>query len=207
MYDPMGDENHEFVREANKMVSRCALLILLAMALGAVWILEQPLWSLLIFHPRMQELVLQYMGRLYQVSLTMGSFGAATVKPTKLYSNAAWIEDIAGAECLDEAAPTDGPSESAPTYVTYTDAAGETKVKGGPGLKATQAYTRRFAQEVRRAWVKNTPNKFLVRPFSDQSVDQLKSLLHMTDGDQLIKHIYIYIFCGSETNADSGTTV
>jgi hypothetical protein len=48
---------HDYVHEANVMVSRCTLLAWAALAAGAFYCLEQPAGSLLQFHPRWQELI------------------------------------------------------------------------------------------------------------------------------------------------------
>ncbi len=48
---------HEYVREANVMVSRCTLLAWAALAVGAFYCLEQPAGSLLQYHPRWQQLI------------------------------------------------------------------------------------------------------------------------------------------------------
>ena len=190
-YDALGDERRAFVRNANMMVSRCALLIRLAIALGIIWILEQPLSSLLIFHPRMQDIAKEFV--VYQISLTMDRFGATTPKPTKLYSNAPWISELAGAEWYEDAMPD---LDNLPTHYYYQNADGGVRVTGGPGLKETQTYTRRFGQEVRRTFSRNCPNKFLTRPTIEQDPELLKSSLHMVDGLYLFlpRGIYIYIY-------------
>ena len=45
------------VREANVMVSRVVLLLILVGALGKFWMLEQPSGSMMVNHPRFQELL------------------------------------------------------------------------------------------------------------------------------------------------------
>jgi hypothetical protein len=51
-YCPLGDTAHQYVRDANVMVSRSMLLALFGLALGHDWALEQPSSSLMFFHPR-----------------------------------------------------------------------------------------------------------------------------------------------------------
>jgi hypothetical protein len=51
-YWPLGDTSHQYVRDANTMVSRTVLLALFGLALGFDWALEQPSSSLMFFHPR-----------------------------------------------------------------------------------------------------------------------------------------------------------
>ena len=49
---PLGCEHVHSVRDGNIMVSRVILILMLIMARGAVFVLEQPLLSLLPEHPR-----------------------------------------------------------------------------------------------------------------------------------------------------------
>jgi len=177
MFNIWGDTNHKFVRDANVQVSRCALLIHLAMALGIVWILEQPLSSLLIFHPRMQDLAKDF--AMYKISFAMERYGSKTKKPTKLYSNADWIGDFADSEWYVDPNPD---FDSPVTYTKYFDANGQPKVQGGKDLKNTQDYTRRFAQEVRSLWRTNCRGQCAPRPEVVQDPEHLKQLLHMEPG-------------------------
>ena len=76
---------------ANLMVARCALLILLVIAMGCAWGLEQPATSLMTLHPAMEWLRrlagLLMNSEWYEVSTPMGAFNAPTVKMSKLYGN------------------------------------------------------------------------------------------------------------------------
>ena len=178
-YDSLGNTDLRFVRDANKMVSRCAILILLATALGIYWILEQPLSSLMIFHPRLQDIVT--LMRVWQVSFKMSQFGARSEKPTKLYSNAEWVSDIANAEsCVDD---LNCDLDSLETYVKYFDKDGHPKVKGGRDLKLTQEYPRKIGVEVRRAWRNRARRDVSAHPFSAQQPDALSGLLKLVAGD------------------------
>ena len=55
--NPLGRTDQHSVSDANVTVSRVALLVLLAVARGACWAIEQPASSLMPEHPRMQMLV------------------------------------------------------------------------------------------------------------------------------------------------------
>jgi hypothetical protein len=70
---------------ANQMVSRFVLLLRLAEALGALWVFEQPVNSLMQRHDRFQELFSALNVR--RTSWYLGDFGAQSKKPTWLYSN------------------------------------------------------------------------------------------------------------------------
>ena len=55
--NPMGRRTLEKVESANQMVSRVSLLIMLSMAVGATWLVEQPASSLVFLHVRLQQLL------------------------------------------------------------------------------------------------------------------------------------------------------
>lgn len=72
---PLGREDTRSVSDANLVVSRVALLILLAVARGASWIVEQPTTSLMPRHPRMMQLQkmslgLGWLGMLFAIPRT-----------------------------------------------------------------------------------------------------------------------------------------
>jgi hypothetical protein len=52
---PLGNDWQASVRSSNLIVTRFVLLCLLAVARGAVWLAEQPMSSLMLHHPRLQE--------------------------------------------------------------------------------------------------------------------------------------------------------
>ena len=53
-FDPLGRQDLPSVAEANIMVARSALVILLVLALNGTFMVEQPATSILWRHPRMQ---------------------------------------------------------------------------------------------------------------------------------------------------------
>lgn len=98
---------HAPVRSGNLQVSRCVLVILFAIAMGMVFVLEQPDKSILECHPRFQELV--QTGIVRVVTLCLGNFGAPSKKPVRIdvcaYVATATPELAANALCLPPAAP------------------------------------------------------------------------------------------------------
>jgi hypothetical protein len=83
----------------NKMVARCALLMLLAIAMGSAWCLEQPMTSLMAMHPALQWLK-ERAGCLsnaawFEVKTYMGAFEADTRKPSILYGNRRMVLSLA----------------------------------------------------------------------------------------------------------------
>ena len=82
--NPMGDPSVKSVAEGNQMVSRCALLLIIAFCRGLFFVLEQPRGSLLEVHPAMQKIFRKF--QIYRKAIKMGNFGAGSDKPTWLYS-------------------------------------------------------------------------------------------------------------------------
>lgn len=83
---PMGDVSQRSVREANLLTSRFVLLLLVAVARGAQWCVEQPQSSLLFLHNRF-KLVFQMATDGLMPALTtsrfwMGGYGAFSAKPS-----------------------------------------------------------------------------------------------------------------------------
>lgn len=73
------------MNQANIMVGRVCVLLLLAAAKSIFWILEQPINSLMEHHPIFQ--VLMKLVPIRRMPTHMSWFGGATLKPTWLYSS------------------------------------------------------------------------------------------------------------------------
>ena len=93
-----GRADRPYVAQANAMVSRMCLCILVAVALNLDWVLEQPLTSLMKQHPRMQAILgMSGAGAIKLVSevhTLMGAFGGFSPKPTMLIGTPRWLEDL-----------------------------------------------------------------------------------------------------------------
>ncbi|CAK0875171.1 unnamed protein product [Prorocentrum cordatum] len=74
---PLGDETQRYVRQANCMVERCILLILLLMSKGVFFVLEQPRGSSMRFHPRFQWMLQKH--KIWMVSFNMSRPEASLV--------------------------------------------------------------------------------------------------------------------------------
>lgn len=147
---PLGMPCHS-TAGANQMVARCGLLIMLCMAFGCAWILEQPATSLMVMHPVMVWLA-SHNGRMlncdwFEASTSMAAFNAETVKQTKLYGNRRSVFALARKK------PTDMRSESRDVVRITELSDGRPSVTGGSGLKATQAYTDDFGEAVLEAYI------------------------------------------------------
>ena len=97
----LGNQWIDNVAKANAMVSRMCLLICFLSARFISWILEQPASSLMVHHPRMRQ-IKEFskvesgagLSEFHEVKTSMGAFGAATRKPSKLYSSEKWIAKL-----------------------------------------------------------------------------------------------------------------
>ena len=67
------------------MTSRLMLLLRLAVALELSWMVEQPVTSLMVKHPRFQELL--GLTEVFRQAVHLGAFGASSSKPIHIYSN------------------------------------------------------------------------------------------------------------------------
>ena len=76
----------------------------------------------------------------------MGMYGASSPKPTILMSSSAWVFELW--RKLDTSIQFDNEDV---TYKTE-DSNGKVRVTGGPGLKATQAYTEQYGRTVCAEW-------------------------------------------------------
>ena len=73
------------------MVSRTIMILEVLVALGVAWLLEQPVGSLMICHPRFEAFCLKH--QVFKQKVDMEWFGAETQKPTWLFScHAFWDE-------------------------------------------------------------------------------------------------------------------
>lgn len=87
----LGNTEYQCVSEANIQVSRMCLLASFALCKLVHWCLEQPASSMMPWHFRMRDLVADtlYLTQPFTNTFTfMGSFGAPTQKPTRLFSSA-----------------------------------------------------------------------------------------------------------------------
>ena len=98
---PLGEESYESVQDANRMVGRVVILLLLCQAKRIWWLLEQPVNSLLEQHPLFQAFLKLPGVTVQRYTTSMFFFGGPTRKPTWLYSScpAVVFESIC---CLDK---------------------------------------------------------------------------------------------------------
>ncbi len=107
--------------------------------MGVTWVVEQPMTSLMMYHPRMQEFLRDYPGQVFRKFVWMGAWGDMSPKPTNLYCNKAIIGQ------LHKELPTYKKWRGAGKIVThYLDKEGRRRVVGGKLLKSTQTGAKCF---------------------------------------------------------------
>lgn len=74
----------------NEMVARVVVLLVLAMARGVWWCLEQPANSLLSSHTLFVKMLRLRNVHVYRISTSLGHFGAKSMKPLWIYSSI-WV--------------------------------------------------------------------------------------------------------------------
>ena len=88
----LGATEHLYIRQANKMVARAVILIVVLQAKGIFWILEQPCGSRLEFHPAFQWLA--NIMAIYRTCFEAGRLGASSMKRLWMYSNHEYLSKL-----------------------------------------------------------------------------------------------------------------
>lgn len=135
---PLGEEAFESVWMGNVLCARTLIVLLIAHSLECWWILEQPKGSKMEAHPCFQD-VLRWI-HVWRQHISMGAFGAKSLKPTWLYSSSEAIEELA-----EFSQPFDR-DERIALVEHYHDASGKSRIKGNQMLKGSQSYPRGFGR-------------------------------------------------------------
>ena len=165
-----GDVSIASIAAGNKMVSRMALLLTLCYAKGLGWALEQPMSSLMVYHPSMLYVIgrVRAMGlSLWQVTTFMGAYNGETVKPHVLYGNEGWLK------MLERRRPPASKFKNENVVTKWVNASGKPRCAGGSGLKGTQTYTREFGQAVASAFIDERDNPSLQGHLNTYAEDEL----------------------------------
>ena len=131
-WKPLGNGS-DCVSYANAMVGRMTLLLYVYTALGFFWVVEQPVNSLMEFHPQLAALFKQF--PTYKVKVRMGEFGGKSEKPAWLYSNYQFIENIQDHKTKTWTSKSRGTA----LVDTYIDRNGVKRIVGNKSLKLSQA--------------------------------------------------------------------
>ncbi|CAK9086958.1 unnamed protein product [Durusdinium trenchii] len=131
------------------MVTRCCIMIYMCCVLKIPFILEQPMSSLLQYHPDFQRLCRSF--TIYKVFIWIGSYGGSCPKGTFLYTNYRWVQELYLPLPKDREWDED-------VSIKCIDSQGNHRVQGGPALKATQHYPALFGHSVAQLWERNRAN-------------------------------------------------
>lgn len=85
MANPLGQQQHESVKNGNVLAARTMLIAMIAASLGCWWIVEQPTGSWMECLPVWQDVMSRM--DVYRHSTQMAKFGSLSKKPTWLYSS------------------------------------------------------------------------------------------------------------------------
>lgn len=81
---PLGEERHASVKNGNILCARTLIVCMIAAAVHAWWVVEQPKGSWMEEHPCFQDLLSRV--NVFRHSIQMIDFGSKSSKPTWLYS-------------------------------------------------------------------------------------------------------------------------
>ncbi|CAL1152703.1 unnamed protein product [Cladocopium goreaui] len=143
---PLGNEYFLPVRKSNKLTSRSVLCMLILVAMGGTYLLENPLNSLVALHPRyvwLVERLLEHNIPTYKVAFWMRKFGSLSFKRTWVWANTKRI-------CSLDMGPLFGWEKQGCVQTTtrYVDKAGKRRFVGNSNLKRSQQYTYKFASKI-----------------------------------------------------------
>ena len=137
------------------MVSNMCIFLLWSLAKKATWVIEQPGSSLMWQHPRVRQVrdliekLADPMFTYCNIEMTMGAYGAPTVKPSQLHACANWVKGLERHLSDEERARIR--ASSTEEVVTKDPVTGA--VTGGSDLKGTQEYPRDYGSAVAEQWL------------------------------------------------------
>ena len=89
---PQGNWRNPYILAQDALVDRLALALHVAHAVGAYWVVEQPMSSLMWEYPSMRAALDQC--RAVRVQLDMGAYGAPSRKPTTLWGTGPYLAQL-----------------------------------------------------------------------------------------------------------------
>ena len=202
----LGNVEYTSVRMSNRLVSRVAHLVWLAVRRKVFVIIEQPMDSLLWEHPRMKKLLLRY--GLRDVRLELGAYGALTPKPLILKTNVPWGEELRKTLTPEDRCKLKDLCERADVQVCKRrkDENGKVRTSGGRDLKATQAYPlgfgatigkchRRFcdSEEGKVVAASKVPEDIWTVPGMEEDDSDLEDEFWVQEGDECLDDVLLKV--------------
>ena len=148
---PAGDETRAYTRAHNNLADISIDLAWLAFCLGLHVVIEQPLSSILFDYAPMQAFISKT--SMQRVTVQLGGFGAASMKPLQLWGTVPWLPQLAQASKQRQKSAKRGDAKLRQgceklTYVK-TDGLGRANVHGNKtALKESSAYPPEFGRIV-----------------------------------------------------------
>lgn len=144
-----------YVRQANVICGRLALILLLATCRSCFFIIEQPRSSCMHFFPYFTFLqrILEWLDESLwsRITFNMGSYGAKTLKPTQLFGSWPYLAKLVrttSKRLRDKLAKKAKKSSKPMVRKTISKSSGRTQVSGAKGFKKSQIYPPRYGQAV-----------------------------------------------------------
>lgn len=159
---PFGDTSRNYVNLANQLTCRWALLLILCMARQLFHITEQPVSSVMKHLPYIKfviRVVKKFGLSWFDTFLYMGAHGAMIMKPTQLWGTAPFASKLRRQMTKAMRARIAKTAKQV-TMVKKRMKNGKTSVSGGPFLKKSSAYPKRFGTNVckyHQRFVKENP--------------------------------------------------
>ncbi|CAK9111848.1 unnamed protein product, partial [Durusdinium trenchii] len=149
--NPLGRKDSKACVDGNILTARTLILLTLAAAKCCFWVLEQPMTSVMEYHPLFQKAL--RMLNMRRMSISMSHYGAPHTKATVLRP---------GHECIDDLRDhEEEPNlERRQMVVHYVNSRGEKRVHGGTDLKSSQSYPPGFGRALARVRTKHLKRNF-----------------------------------------------
>lgn len=144
---PYGREDLQYVRDSNLLTTRAVMVLMVISVRCGFWLLEQPSSSQLIHHPELRFLLdlLAFITGYECQRFWMGHWGAPSPKLSLAWGNCPWIPELKKTMTREQREKLSSEGIAIKYQCPKT---GKDKVCGGPKLKGTQVYPRKFAQRI-----------------------------------------------------------
>ena len=155
---PLGDACSWSATNGNLLAARSALIMLLLMALGAGWFLEQPANSIMASHPSL-EYVKELASKLpklcewHAADSFLGAFGAQSLKPVTIRSNKQWVWSLATSRPSLASFDSSDITEVTDSGLDMMTGKRKQAIAGKKGLKQTEQYPDAFGHAFMDAYI------------------------------------------------------
>ncbi|CAL1161035.1 unnamed protein product [Cladocopium goreaui] len=149
-----GDCSRLYVRHANTITTRWIMLGLLAASRAVQWLTEQPRSSVMMLCPYVRYAALALRPLCWKVvSFPMGCYGHRSQKPSLCFGTSSWLESLSSKLTLKDKERIKKNKEDpkkAMVIRTISKRGSISVRQGGPGMKDSAAYPRKFAKKIHK---------------------------------------------------------